>query len=95
MTIKDLLVNLTTGVDDTATVDYAISLARTFDAHLAGVAFAYDVISPAMLAGEVPPVWIEELYKQAQAAAQAAVEKFDAAVNAPGFRRRQAVCRET
>jgi nucleotide-binding universal stress UspA family protein len=85
MTIKDLLINLTTGVDDAATVGYAISLARTFEAHLAGVAFAYDVIPPAMLAGEVPPAWIEELYNQAQAAAQAAVEKFDAAVQRAGI----------
>jgi nucleotide-binding universal stress UspA family protein len=85
MTIKDLLVHLTTGVDDAATVDYAISLARTFEAHLAGVAFAYDVTPPAMLAGEVPPVWIEELYKQAQATAQATVEKFEAAVERAGI----------
>jgi nucleotide-binding universal stress UspA family protein len=85
MTIKDLLINLTTGVDDAATVGYAISLARTFDAHLAGVAFAYDVIPPAMLAGEVSPTWIEELYKEAQAAAQAAVERFDAAVKRAGI----------
>jgi nucleotide-binding universal stress UspA family protein len=80
MTIRDLLVNLATGIDDDATIDYAISLARMFDAHLAGVAFAYDAIPPAMLAGEVPPAWIEELHKEAQAAAQAAVGKFDAAI---------------
>jgi nucleotide-binding universal stress UspA family protein len=85
MTIKDILVNLAIGTDDRATVDYAISLARAFDAHLAGVAFAYDVIPPAMLAGEVPPTWIEELYKEAQAAAQAAVEKFDAAIKRAGI----------
>jgi nucleotide-binding universal stress UspA family protein len=85
MTIKDLLVNLATGIEDDATIDYAISLARTFDAHLAGVAFAYDNIPPAMLAGEVPPAWIEEFHKEAQAAAQAAVDKFDAAVKRAGI----------
>jgi nucleotide-binding universal stress UspA family protein len=58
---------------------------RTFDAHLAGVAFAYDVIPPAMLAGEVPPTWIEELRKEAEAAAQATVERFDAAVKRAGI----------
>ena len=31
--IKDLLVDLTTGIDNDATLDYALSLARTFDAH--------------------------------------------------------------
>ena len=37
--IKDLLVNLATGIADDATLDYAVSLARTFEAHAAGVAF--------------------------------------------------------
>jgi len=85
MTISDLLVNLATGIDNDATIDSAISLARIFDAHLAGIAFAYDNIPPAMLAGEVPPAWIEEFHKEAQAAAQAAVDKFDAAVKRAGI----------
>jgi nucleotide-binding universal stress UspA family protein len=85
MAIKDLLVNLATGIADDATIAYAISLAQTFDAHLAGVAFVNDVIPPAMLAGEVPPTWIEELHAEAQAAAQAAVEKFEEAVKRAGI----------
>jgi nucleotide-binding universal stress UspA family protein len=83
--IKDLLVNLATGINHDATIDYAVSLARTFDAHLAGVAFAYDTIPPAMLAGEVPPTWIEALHKEAQDAAQAAVRKFEKAVKRAGI----------
>jgi len=85
MTIKDLLINLATGINDDATIDYAISLARTFDAHLAGVAFAYDTVPPAMLAGEVPPAWIAEFRKEAQDAAQAAVKKFEATVERAGI----------
>jgi nucleotide-binding universal stress UspA family protein len=77
--IKDLLVNLATGIESDATTDYAISLATTFQAHLAGAAFAYDEIPPAMLAGEVPPAWLEELHQAAQEAAKAAVAKFEAA----------------
>ncbi len=34
--IRDLLVNLAIGVGDDATPDYALALARAFDAHLAG-----------------------------------------------------------
>jgi nucleotide-binding universal stress UspA family protein len=83
--IKDLLVNLATGIDHDATIDYAVSLARTFDAHLAGVAFAYDTIPPAMLAGEVPPAWIEALHKEAQDAARAAVGKFEEAAERAGI----------
>jgi nucleotide-binding universal stress UspA family protein len=85
MAVKDLLINLASGIGGDATVDFAISLTRVFDAHLAGVAFAYDAIPPAMLVGEVSPAWIEELHREAQAAAQAAVEKFDAAVKRAGI----------
>ncbi|HEY4405352.1 MAG TPA: universal stress protein [Xanthobacteraceae bacterium] len=83
--IKDLLVNLATGVGDDATVDYAVSLARLFDAHLAGVAFAYDAIPPAMLAGEVSPAWIEELHKEAQVAAQVAAGKLEKTAKRAGI----------
>src|SRR6202162_6174676 len=85
MAMKDLLVNLATGISDDTTIAYAISLAQTFDAHLNGVAFASDAVPPAMLAGEVPPAWIEELHQEAQTAAQAAVEKFEAAVKRAGI----------
>ncbi len=44
-----------------------------------------------MLAGEVPPTWIEELHEEAQAAAQAAVEKFEDAVKRAGIAA-QAAC---
>jgi nucleotide-binding universal stress UspA family protein len=77
--IKDLLVNLATDVSHDSTIDYAISLAMTFEAHLAGAAFAYDEIPPAMLAGEVAPAWLEELHKAAQDAAPAAVARFEVA----------------
>ncbi len=77
--IKDILVNLATGIENDATIDYAISLATTFEAHLAAAAFAEDAIPPAMLAGEVPPPWIEEMRQEAQDAAKAAVAKFEAA----------------
>jgi nucleotide-binding universal stress UspA family protein len=83
--IKDLLVNLATDVTDDATIEYAISLARTFDAHLAAVAFGYDEVPPAMLAGEVPPAWIEEFRKDAQEVAQAAARKFEEAAKRAGI----------
>jgi nucleotide-binding universal stress UspA family protein len=84
MTIKDLLLNLAIGVDNDGTIEYAISLARAFDAHLAAVAFAYDEVPPAMLAGEVPAAWIEEYRKEAQRAAQAAVGRFEDAAKRAG-----------
>jgi nucleotide-binding universal stress UspA family protein len=85
MTIKDLLMNLAIGIKDDGTIEYAISLARAFDAHLAAVAFAYDEVPPALLAGEVPPAWIAEYRKEAQGAAQAAVGRFDDATKRAGI----------
>jgi nucleotide-binding universal stress UspA family protein len=85
MAIKDLLLNLATGINDDTAIDYAVSLARTFEAHLAGVAFAYDAIPPAMLAGELPPTWIEEFHREAEEAAQAAVKKFEKAAAGAGI----------
>jgi nucleotide-binding universal stress UspA family protein len=76
--MKDILVNLATGIENDATIDYAISLATAFEAHLAAVAFAEDAIPPAMLAGEIPPPWIDEMRQEAQDAAKAAVAKFEA-----------------
>jgi nucleotide-binding universal stress UspA family protein len=83
--IKDLLLNLATDVTEDATIEYAISLARTFEAHLAAVAFGYDDVPPAMLAGEVPPAWIEEFREDAQEVAQAAVRKFAEAAKRAGI----------
>jgi nucleotide-binding universal stress UspA family protein len=83
--IRDLLVSLATGIRDDATLDYALSVARTFDAHAAGVAFACEAVPPAMLVDDVPPAWIEEFQKQAEDAAKAAVAKFDEAARRAGL----------
>jgi nucleotide-binding universal stress UspA family protein len=85
MTIKDLLMNLAIGIKNDGAIEYAISLARAFDAHLAAVAFAYDEVPPALLAGEVPPAWIAEYRKDAQHAAQAAVGAFEEATKRAGI----------
>jgi hypothetical protein len=47
--IKNLVVNLSTGKDEDGAQDYAISLARELDAHLAAVAFACEPIPAATL----------------------------------------------
>ena len=45
--IKDIVVNLALARAQDPAVDYAISIARTFEAHITGVVFVYDpVISP-------------------------------------------------
>jgi nucleotide-binding universal stress UspA family protein len=85
MMIKDLLVNIAIGVEDDATLDYALALARAFDAHPAGVAFAYEAVPPAMLIDDVPPAWIEEFRKEAEEAAKAAVERLNETARRAGI----------
>jgi len=77
--IKHVVVNLWPGNEPDAALDYAVSLAAAFEAHLAGVAFAYEAVPAAMLVDDVPPIWIDQFLKDAEDAARAAVDKFNAA----------------
>ena len=77
--IRHVVVNLWPDKDADAALDYAVSLAAAFKAHLAGVAFAYEAVPAAMLIDDVPPVWIDQFVKDAEEAARAAVDKFNAA----------------
>ena len=80
--IKNVVVNLWPGDGHDAAMDYAISLAGTFGAHLSGVAFAYEAVPVAMLVDDVPPAWVDQFLKDAEVAAHAAVDKFNAAAAA-------------
>ena len=82
--IKDVIVNLSTGRARSFAGQYAISLAETFDAHLAGIAFAYDPILPPTLMGGIPPDFIEEQRRETGAAARAAVAGFEEAARRAG-----------
>jgi nucleotide-binding universal stress UspA family protein len=77
--IKDIVLNLSTRASTDATIDYAVSVASAFEAHLTGVAFALDPFVPPTLGiGDVTPAgWIDEERAQAQAAAKAAVARFE------------------
>ena len=83
--IKDLVVNLSTGAGENATPNYAISLAREFDAHLAAVAFAYEAVPIAMLGDDVSTDWITELQQEAEDSAKAAVATFEEATRGSGL----------
>ena len=76
--IKDLVVNLSLGADDDAASTYAISVAETFGAHIAGIAFSYEpVIPPSTMGASIPPQWIDEQRAQAESAASKAIAKFE------------------
>src|SRR5258708_24705931 len=78
--IKDLLVNLTVGTDGDPAARFAISIAETFEAHVAGIAFAYDpVITPTVMDG-LSAAWVDTQRTENRAAAQSAIDRFEAAV---------------
>lgn len=79
---KDVVVNLMVAGAHDAAATYAISLAQTFGAHLAGVAFAYEPVLPAIVGGGIPESVIEEQREENEKAAKAAVAQFEAAAKA-------------
>jgi hypothetical protein len=56
---KDIVVNLMVAGSRDAAATYAVSVAKTFDAHLAGIAFAYEPVLPAIVGGGIPESVIE------------------------------------
>ena len=74
--IKDVIVKLEQQARDPAQ-DFAISVARMLGAHLAGVAFAFVPEFPGYQ--QFPPDVLTEIMAHSENAAQAAIDRFDAA----------------
>ncbi len=82
--IKDILVNLQTTADRDAARDYAITVANLFDAHLTGIAFAYEPINPGTIfdgAASIVARYREEL----ATAARKARDEFSRAAQQAGL----------
>jgi nucleotide-binding universal stress UspA family protein len=83
--IKDLVVNLTVGADRDPAAQFAVSIAATFEAHIAGIAFAYDpVITPTVMDG-LSAAWVDTQRAENQSAAQQAIDRFEAAAKREGL----------
>ena len=83
--IKDLVVNLTIGVERDAAAHYAISLASAFQAHLVGVAFIYNPkASPNLFAG-IPVELIDAQRVAGEKLAKEAVARFEASAKQAGI----------
>jgi nucleotide-binding universal stress UspA family protein len=80
--VKDIVVNLTGGAPQDFVADYAISLARLFDAHIAGVGFIYEPVIPGTVLGGIPTDLIEAQREENTKAANAATSRFAAAAKA-------------
>jgi nucleotide-binding universal stress UspA family protein len=77
--IKDVVVNLEHLASRDPARDFAISIAETFDAHVAGVAFAYDPDFLVAIAPELPPDVTSRIVDESEKSALAAIDRFDEA----------------
>lgn len=77
--IKDIVVNLTPGPGDDPACRYAISVAETFNAHLTGVAFAYDPPWPPAITDLGGAQILRSLLEKSRADAKSTAAQFEAA----------------
>src|SRR3979409_1844838 len=77
--IKDIIVNLEQRITRDPARDFAITVAETFDAHIAGVAFAFAPDFPGYVMLEIPPDIVARMIAESEKAASAAIQRFEAA----------------
>jgi len=82
--IKDIVVNLSLSEQDPAG-NFAISVAEAFEAHLLGVAFAYEPVIPGSVMGGIPPEFIEGQRNESENKAKAALARFESAAKRAGI----------
>lgn len=77
--IKDIVVSLEHDVSRDRARQFAITVAESFDAHIAGVAFAYAPDFPGYVMLEIPPNVVAMMVEESKRAAEAAISRFDEA----------------
>ena len=82
--IKDVVVNLSGRAPQDFAADYAASVAATFGAHVAGIAFLYEPVIPDGSLGGVPIDLIELQREENSKAAKGAIGRFEAAAKKAG-----------
>ncbi len=82
--IEDIVVNLNVRGGDAAGADYAVSAASMLDAHITGVAFAYEPNVPGASMGYLPVEILEAKRRDNEAAAKIAIDRFTAATARAG-----------
>jgi len=82
--IKDIIVNLGLGVRDYAG-DFALSVAETFDAHVLGVAVAYNPIISGSIMGGIPPQFIDSWRAESEKKTHVAIGRFEQAAKRAGI----------
>ncbi len=74
--IRDILVNLSQGVEKDTACAFAASLTTHFGAHLTGVSISYEIDVPPFYMGALPTDFIEAQLKENETAAQLAQSRF-------------------
>jgi nucleotide-binding universal stress UspA family protein len=82
--IKDIIVSLGADQNGKAAGDYAISVSRAFDAHLAGVAFAHEPTVPGPIWDGVPASIVATYREESRKTADATRRLFDEAARLAG-----------
>lgn len=82
--IKDIIVNLDLGARDCAG-DFALSVAEAFDAHVLGVAVAYDPIISGSIMGGIPPQFIDSWRAESEKKTHVAIGRFEQAAKRAGI----------
>jgi nucleotide-binding universal stress UspA family protein len=82
--VKDVVVNLSGREPQDFAVNYALSVAKAWGAHLTGIAFLFEPIIPDTMFGGIPPDLIEIQREENTRAAEDAVDRFEAAAKAAG-----------
>jgi nucleotide-binding universal stress UspA family protein len=77
--IKDIIVNLEHRITRDPARDFAINIAETFDAHVAGVVFAYAPVFPGYVTLEIRADIVARMVAESEKAALAAIDRFDEA----------------
>lgn len=83
--IKDVLVNLPAGGKSTAVVDYAVSVANAFEAHITGLAFAYEAVIPSVVFDGVAADLIANYRAESERLARDSVARFEEAARRNGL----------
>jgi nucleotide-binding universal stress UspA family protein len=83
--IKDIVVNLSVGKPRDVAGDFAISLASAFEAHLSGIAFAYEPVVGGMLMSAPDAGFLEAFRAENRRAANDATRAFDEAARRAGI----------
>ncbi len=83
--IRDIVVSLSPGAARDVAAEYAVSLGEAFNAHIAGIAFAYDPVLPASIMGGISADVFDVQRRENETAANAALQQFGALTKRAGL----------